>query len=117
VIANLSDETLVEEFSDHLSGDRSVDLELVDKFRHGDGQELRCLLDDSIVALLIEEDRVVKLFLDLDLGPALLLCLGASSLFAWKSASLGSLVRTFGVLLVLLLCLYTTKNTISMMRK
>ena len=99
MVTDLSDETLVEEFSDDLSGDGTVDLELVDQLRHSDSQELGCLLDDSIVCLLIEEDSVVKLFLDLDLGPALLLSLGATRLLAWDSASLGLALVALGVLL------------------
>ena len=64
--------------SDHLSGNRAIDLELVRKLRHGDSEELRCLLGDSLVSLSIEEDSIVKLFLYLDLGPALLFGLSAS---------------------------------------
>ena len=64
--------------SDHLSSNRSVDLELVYKLRHGDSEELWCLLGDSLVSLSIEEDGIVKLFLYLDLGPALLFGLTAA---------------------------------------
>jgi hypothetical protein len=64
--------------SDHLSSNRAIDLELVDKLRHSNGQELGSLLDDSLVCLGVEEDGVVLLFLYLDLGPALLLCLGTT---------------------------------------
>ena len=78
VVADLSDETLGVEISDDLSGNRAVDLELVAQLRHSDREELGNILDDSFVGLRIEEDRVVKLFLDLDLGPALLLSLGTT---------------------------------------
>ncbi len=78
MLTDLSDETLAEEISDDLSGDRAVHLELVDQLRHGDREELGCILDDSFVSLLIEVDSVVKLFLDLDLGPGLLLGLSAT---------------------------------------
>ena len=58
--------------SDHTSCNRAVDLELVNKLRDGDREELGSLLGDSLVCLGIEENGIVKLFLYLDLGPALL---------------------------------------------
>jgi hypothetical protein len=61
--------------SDHTSGDGAVNLELVDQFRDGDSEELGGLLGDSLVSLSIEENSIVKLFLYLDLGPALLFSL------------------------------------------
>ncbi len=63
--------------SDHTSSDGAIDLELVDQLRDGDGEELGGLLGDSLVSLSIEENSVVKLFLYLDLGPALLFGLSA----------------------------------------
>jgi hypothetical protein len=74
--------------SDHTSGDGTVDLELVDQLRNSDSEELGCLLGDSLVCLSVEEDSVVKLFLDLDLGPALLLGLSATSFLARKGSCL-----------------------------
>ena len=78
VITNLLDESLGVEISDQLSGNGSVDLELVAHFGNSDGQELRSILCDSLVSLSVEEDGIVKLFLYLDLGPALLFGLSAS---------------------------------------
>lgn len=85
--------------SDHLSSNRAIDLELVDKLRHSNGQELGSLLGDSLVCLDIEEDGVVLLFLYLDLGPALLLGLGSTGLFTGESSSFSrfSLI-TLGIL-------------------
>ena len=104
MLADLSDEALAGEISDDRSGDGAVHLELVDQLRHGDREELGCILDDSVVGLLIEEDRVVKLFLDLDLGPALLLGLGSTGLFAWGGSSLGGLsLISLGILALVLL--------------
>ena len=67
--------------SDHTSCDGTIDLELVDQFGDSDSEELGCLLGDSLVSLRIEEHGIVKLFLYLDLGPALLLGLSASARF------------------------------------
>ena len=108
VVTDLSDKTLAVEIFDDLSGDCAVHLELVGKLRHGDREELGCILDDSLVSLLVEEDGVVELFLDLDLGPRLLLSLSSTGLLSGESSSLGRLV-TFGIFaLILLLCLYNT---------
>jgi hypothetical protein len=52
-------------------------LELLAKDGSGDAEDLGDLLEHSLVLLLIEEDSVVKLFLNLGLGPGLLLSLGA----------------------------------------
>jgi hypothetical protein len=57
------------EVSQYFSGDGSVDLELVAHNGNCKSQEFGCLLDDSLVSLGIEEDSVVNLFLNLDLGP------------------------------------------------
>ena len=101
VLANLSDESLGVKISDDSSGHGTVDLELVAQFGHRDGEELGRILDDSIVGFLVEEDRVVKLFLYLDLGPALLLGLSAAGLLAGEGSGLGGL--TLGALIVLLI--------------
>ena len=73
MFANLSDEALSVEVSNDDSCHGSVDLELVAQFGDRDREELRGVLHDAVVGLLVQEDRVVKLFLYLDLGPALLL--------------------------------------------
>ena len=105
MISDLSDEVLREEIFDGLSSNGSVDLELVAHFRDSDGQELRCLLEDSLVELSIDEDRVVKLFLDLYLGPALLLCL-STRLLSWEGLGRLCLVK-LGVFLIHFLGLQT----------
>ena len=74
--------------SDHTSSDRTVNLELVDQLRNSDSEELRCLLSNSLVCLSVEENSIVKLFLDLNLGPALLLGLSATCLFAREGSCL-----------------------------
>jgi len=51
-------------------------LELFAKNGSGDAKDLGDLLVHSLVLLIIEEDSVIKLLLDLGLGPGLLLCLG-----------------------------------------
>ncbi len=92
--------------SDHVSCNGAVDLELVDKLRHGDSEELGSLLGDSLVCLSIEEDCVVLLFLYLDLGPALLLGLSASTGFlAISSLAFGLILCGIILALICLLCL------------
>ena len=92
--------------SDHASCNGAVDLELVDKLRHGDSEELRSLLGDSLVSLRIEEDCVVKLFLYLDLGPALLLSLSATTRFLpGESSSLAAFALILPGILALRVCL------------
>jgi hypothetical protein len=74
--------------SDHTSGDGTVDLELVGQLRNSDSEELGSLLSDSLVCLSVEEDSIVKLFLDLDLGPALLLGFSATCFLAREGSCL-----------------------------
>ncbi len=74
--------------SDHTSSDGTVNLELVDQLRNSDSEEFRCLLGDSLVCLSVEENSIVKLFLDLDFGPALLLGLSTTCLFASEGSCL-----------------------------
>ena len=64
--------------SDHTSGNGAVDLELIDQLRDGDSEELGSFLADSLVSLRIEENSIVKLFLYLDLSPALLFSLATT---------------------------------------
>ena len=90
--------------SDHVSCNGAVDLELVDKLRHCDSEELWSLLGDSLVCLSIEEDSIVLLFLYLDLGPALLLGLSASTGFLTIS-SLRLILCGILALRICLLCL------------
>ena len=54
---------------DESSGNGTTDLEFFAKDGSGDAEDLWDLLDHSLVLLLVEENSVVKLFLNLDLGP------------------------------------------------
>lgn len=80
MISNLFDEVLLKEVIEKLSSYGSVDLEFIDDSGNGKIQDFGCFLENSLVALLIEEDSVVNLFLYLYLGPTLLLCLSTSFL-------------------------------------
>ena len=79
LLADWSDEVLLVEVLDESSGDSASDLVLLTKNCSGDAKHLWDVLEHSLVLLLLEVDGVVKLFLDLDLGPALLLGLGTLS--------------------------------------
>ena len=105
VITNLLNESLGGEISDQLSGNRSVDLELVAHFRNSDCQELGSILGDSLVSLSVEEDGVVKLFLYLGLGPALLFSLTTTSFLSGEGSLSFALVGLGILALILLLCL------------
>lgn len=85
--------------SEDTAGDRSIYLELF----HDDGasqtEDLWHLLHDLVESLLIQENIVVKLVLDLGLGPGLLLGFGSLSLL-----SLGTLGGRGALILSRLLC-------------
>ena len=72
------DQTLVSQVLDESSGNGSANLELLAKRGSGDGKDLGDLLEELLVLPLFKEDSVVKLFLDLNLGPGLLLSLGSA---------------------------------------
>ena len=61
---------------------RSSNLKLLAKNGSGDAKNLWHLLNHSLVLLLVEEHGIVKLFLNLNLGPGLLLCFGSSLRFS-----------------------------------
>ena len=63
------DEVLSNEILDDCSGNGTADLELLNQDRSGDAEHLWNLLDDAFVLLLLKEHVVVKLLLNLDLGP------------------------------------------------
>jgi hypothetical protein len=63
------DEALLVEILDEGSGDGTTNLELLAKDGSSDAENLWDFLDHSLVLLVLEEDSVVKLFLDLNLGP------------------------------------------------
>ena len=54
---------------DDETGNGSVNLELLAEDGSGDAQDLWDLGAELFVALLVEEDFIVKLILNLDLGP------------------------------------------------
>jgi len=81
LLSNWLDKTLLVEVLDEGSGDRSTHLELLAKNGSGDAQDLGHLLDHSLVLLILQEDGIVKLFLNLNLGPGLLLSLASFSTF------------------------------------
>jgi hypothetical protein len=92
--------------SDHMSGDGTVDLELVYQFGDSDSEKLGSLLGDSFVSLRIEENGIVLLFLYLDLSPALLLGLSASTGFlAISSLAAFALIFCILALRISFLCL------------
>ena len=62
------------------AGNGTANLELLNQGGAGDAEDLRALLAHALVLALVEEDGVVHLFLDLDLGPGLLLALSFGSL-------------------------------------
>ena len=69
LLTNSLDETLFLQLGEENTGDGTVDLELFDETGTGDGENLGDLVHQFIVALFIEENIVVKLILDLHLGP------------------------------------------------
>ena len=75
--ADSSNGTALEAVPDEGASDRSVDLELFAERGAGDAENLCHFLRNLFVALLVEEDVVVELVLDLDLGPGLLFRLAA----------------------------------------
>ena len=64
-----SDKALLVHILDESSGNGTTDLEFFAKDGSGDAEDLWHLLDHSLVLLLVEEYGIVKLFLNLNLGP------------------------------------------------
>jgi len=87
VLSDAPDGALLFKLVDQGAGDGPVDLELLHEGRAGDNQDLGDLTGYLREALLVEEDLVVELVLDLDLGPGLLLGLASFS----RSGLLGGL--------------------------
>ena len=79
MLSNWDDEVLLGHILDEGSGDGSVNLELLTENGSGDAKDLGDFLEHSLVLLLIEIDGVVHLFLNLNLGPGLLLNLSLAS--------------------------------------
>ena len=63
------DQTLLLELPNEGTGNGSSNLELLTQYGSGDAQDLWDLLDHSLELSLLEEDSVVKLLLNLNLGP------------------------------------------------
>jgi hypothetical protein len=101
---NWLDELLLEEILDEGSGNRTTNLELLAKYGSGDTEDLWDLLNHSLVSLLLKEDGVVKLFLDLGLGPGLLLGFSTLSFGRTTLGSLSILGRAFTCILTTYLC-------------
>ena len=76
-VADSSNGAALEAVPDEGASDGSVHLELFAERGAGDAENLCHFLRNLFVALLVEEDVVVELVLDLDLGPGLLLRLAA----------------------------------------
>ena len=106
LLADWFDQALLVHVLDEGTGNRSSNLELLAKNGSGDAQNFWHLLDHSLVLLLIEENGVVKLFLNLDLGPGLLLCLGSSLGLRF----LGVFRGTLPLILCTSLCLFSLNN-------
>ena len=67
------DQTLTCEVADESTRDGTIDLEFFAKDSASDAKNLLALGGDLVVPPLVEEDFIVKLVLDLNLGPALLI--------------------------------------------
>jgi hypothetical protein len=78
--------SLLVEISDEGSGNGSVDLELLAEDGAGDAKDLWDFVAEFLVSSFVKEDLVVKLILDLHLGPRLLLGFTASLLGSGKSS-------------------------------
>ena len=73
LLTNWHEELSLHELLDESTGDGSTDLELFAENGSGNAKNLRNLLEHSLELSLIEVDGIIKLFLNLNLSPALLL--------------------------------------------
>ena len=80
--------SLLVEISDEGSGNGSVDLELLAQDSAGDAKDLWDFVAEFLVSTFVKEDFVVKLILDLHLGPGLLLGFTASLFSSGKGTLL-----------------------------
>ena len=103
LLTNWSDQTLFVQLFDEGTCNRSSNLKLLAKNGSGDAKNLWHLLNHSLVLLLVEENGVVKLFLNLNLGPRLLLCFSSSLGFTL----LGIFRGIFTFILCTNLCLFS----------
>ena len=114
LIANWNNKATGSHVLDESTSNGASDLELFAEDGSGDAKDLRNFLDHSFVLLLVEEDGVVKLLLNLGLGPGLLLGLG--TLGALTLCSLRILGRGLAGILtrdLLLLSLYINKQLVA----
>ena len=74
------DGTALDTVLDECAGNGAVDLELFDEGSTSNAENFCHFLRNLFVAFLVKEDIIVKLILDLDLSPALLLGLTATLL-------------------------------------
>ena len=80
LLSDWGDEVLSMEILDQSTGNGSRDLVLFAKDRSSHTEELWNVLEHGFVLRLLKIDGVVKLLLNLDLSPRLLLTLGSSGL-------------------------------------
>jgi len=83
LLSDWFDQLLSGKILDQSSSDGTTDLEFLTENGSGDAKNLWDLLDHSLVLLLIQEYGIVKLLLNLGLGPGLLL--GFSATFTGSS--------------------------------
>ena len=79
LIADWHEKLPLDKFLNEGTGNGSTNLELLTEDGPGDAENLWHLLEHSLELRLIEVDGIIKLFLNLDLGPALLLGLATFS--------------------------------------
>lgn len=95
------------ELLDEGTSQGSADLELFAKNGSGHAKDLGNLLEHSLELLLIEEDGVVKLILDLDFSPRLLLSLGSFTSCCFLFRHLCTFGCAFRRILTTYLCLFS----------
>ena len=112
-VATLLNKTLLVEVSENLSGNWSVNLELITHNWHSESQKLWSFLGNSLICLCVKEDSIVKLFLYLYFGPTLLLSLSSLVCFSRCSSILSSFLSLIFALIFsgVFLCLYQWMST------
>jgi hypothetical protein len=69
LLSDWENQFLFTEIFDECSSDRTTNLELLDEDRSSDAEDLWNFLKHSLELFLLKIDEVIKLFLNLDLGP------------------------------------------------
>ena len=72
--------------TDEGTGNRAVDLELLAENSTSDAKNLWDFIAEFFVPSLVEEDIIIELILDLDLGPGLLFGFGTGFLGSWEGS-------------------------------